>query len=92
MPFILTVKDDKRIEKKVTRVNIQERATLKCQSHSKPIWFAKNQDSQPVEVGYVLTIKFSKLIHNGFYYCLGYYRGGKTFLAKAELKVYGKSF
>jgi len=96
MALTVTVKDDEKVHPRVAKVDVgHEEVTFHCESHGCTQWFFMLEYDHPVNIPISrknsLTIRNIKTKRAGYYYCYGEYKNSRaTFLAMAELRVYGK--
>lgn len=89
------VKDDGKIEPAVIRAYIGALVSFNCDSYMDTIWqYGSSTLTGNTELSSKktkLTIFGVNILNKGFYSCYGLnYEGTRHFVAKAELKVYGK--
>ena len=71
-------------------VNVGETTALSCLSFNKVIWFHLRMNSNPIFKSNPLFLPQTSSKDHGYYYCYGTYKNKKHFIAKGNLKVYGK--
>lgn len=75
---------------------MDDEGLFQCHSDIEPSWFFHKSGDQNHAVllnkSYKLNFSPVKLYHNGYYFCYGYKNSyNMSFIAKAQLKVYGKN-
>ena len=87
--YIHTVKDDK-ISPSFIKVDIGSQVRFKCDSSGKTKWYFKTTRTEPIALTYFILLNNVESKDSGTYFCYGTYLfSQKTFMAEAELKVYG---
>lgn len=81
----------------LNRGNVNGNISFSCQNAGMAAsWYFEKRKSSPkylpIFITNILQLEELEIEHAGFYFCYGLYKkkSGKHFLAKAQLKVYGK--
>jgi len=89
--YVVSVRDNTKVPSEPLKILVGQNLTIECNSTSETTWYSESLTSTHWSPYNNLHIDSVTLDHTGYYYCYGhYYTEARNFLARAEVKVYGK--